>query len=518
MRLLAPTLLTLLLAAGIQSASAADAGRRETGLGPVQGQTRPDGVEAYLGLPYALPPVGSRRWRPPEPPAPWTAVRDARAASPQCVQPPYPAQSVFARLDRPQSEDCLYLNVWTTQPADAKAPVMVWIHGGGLTRGTGATASYDGGSLARKGVVLVTINYRLGAFGYFAHPELSAESPARSSGNQGYLDQIAALRWVRKHIAAFGGDPERVTIFGESAGSRSVNALMATPASAGLFHGAIGQSGAGFAPTYALDEQVHGLRSAHDWGVALQDALGVDSLAAMRALPAHEILAAAEAIELRTTTVVDGHVMPAQPAELFATGRQHAVPVIAGFNADEGTSLTAPSARPQEPAAFEAGVRRRFDGDADTFLELYPAETPEASWLSAFRDQRFGWETVKWADAMANVERPAWVYFFTHHPRGPYQQALRAYHAGEIRYVFDNLHLSPDADDLAKALADTMSDYWVSFAADGDPNGEGLPEWEAWDPAAKNYLEFGDEVTPGEGLIAAPVEFYDNLDRALLAR
>jgi para-nitrobenzyl esterase len=498
-------------------AGAAEPPRLDTPQGPVQG-IRKDDVRVFMSLPYALPPVGDRRWRPPQPAPAWSAVRDASAPSPQCVQPPYPAASVFARADRPQSEDCLYLNVWTRSEAGENAPVMVWIHGGGLTRGTGATASYDGAALARKGVVLVTINYRLGAFGYFSHPALSAESPHGASGNQGFQDQIAALRWVRDNIAAYGGDPDRVTIFGESAGSRSVNALTITPPSAGLFHGVIGQSGAGFSPTYALDEAVHGSPSAHDWGLRLQEALGAESLAALRAVPAHEVLAAAEAIDMVTTTVVDGHLVPAQPAELFAAGRQHPVPVITGFNADEGTSLSAPSMRPQESAPFEATVRRRYGDAADRMLALYPAATPERSWLEAFRDQRFGWETVSWANATTAAGGRAWGYYFTHHPRGPYQAALRAYHAGEIRYVFDNLHLSPDADDTAIALADLMSDYWVSFAEDGDPNGDGLPEWEAWSPAAMNYMEFGDAPAPGEGLIRDAAAFFDSLPPALMAR
>ena len=491
--------------------------RLDTPQGPVQGIWKGD-VRAFLGLPYALPPVGDRRWRPPEPAPGWTAVRDASAFSPQCVQAPYPAASVFARVDRPQSEDCLYLNVWTRSAPGDDAPVMVWIHGGGLTRGTGATASYDGAALARKGVVLVTINYRLGAFGYLSHPALSAESPHGASGNQGYLDQIAALRWVRENIEAYGGDPDRVTIFGESAGSRSVNALMVTPQSAGLFHGAIGQSGAGFAHTYALDSEVHGRPSAHTWGRRLQEALGAESLAAMRAAPAHAVLAAASELGMVTTTVVDGHVIPAQPAELFASHRQHSVPVVTGFNADEGTSLSAPSMRPQEPARFEAQVRARFGDAADRMLALYPPQTPERSWLAAFRDQRFGWETVSWANATTAAGNPAWSYYFTHEPRGPYREALRAYHAGEIRYVFDNLHLSPDADDTARALADLMSDYWVSFAEDGDPNRADLPEWEAWSPAAMNYMEFGDAPAPGEGLIRDAASFFDGLPPALMAR
>ena len=496
---------------------AADA-RLDTPQGPLLGEAREDGVRVFKAIPYALPPVGVRRWQPPEPAPAWTALRDARAFAPQCVQPAYPEQSVFARPDRPQSEDCLYLNVWTTAEAGDDAPVLFWVHGGGLTRGTGATDAYDGGALARRGTVVVTINYRLGPFGYLSHPALSEENADGVSGNQGFLDQAEALRWVQANIEAFGGDPDRVTVFGESAGSRSVNALTVMPQTRGLLHGAIGQSGGGFAPTQALRETVHGIRPAEAWGEDLAAAVGAKDLAAFRAVPAHEILAAALELDMPMTTVVDGVVIPDQPAALFASGRQHDVPVIVGFNKDEGTSLSAPSMRPKDPARFAAQVRARFGDAAPDFLALYPAATPEASWLDAFRDQRFGWEMVEWADAMANVDAEAWMYYFTFHPSGPYADALRAYHAGEIRYVFDNIDLNPAATDADRAVADLMSGYWASFAADGDPNGPGLPSWEAWDADAMNYLEFGNEVAPGEGLLREAEAFYDALPRALMAR
>jgi para-nitrobenzyl esterase len=508
----------LILGLALAAPALADDVRLDTDQGPLLGIERDDGVRVFRAIPYALPPTGVRRWRPPAPPASWSAVRDARAFSPQCLQPPYPEQSVFARPDRPQSEDCLYLNVWTPAEAGDDAPVMVWIHGGGLTRGTGATDAYDGGALARKGAVVVTINYRLGPFGFLSHPGLSAESPDGVSGNQGFLDQAAALRWVQRHIAAFGGDPDRVTIFGESAGSRSVNALMVMPATEGLFHGAIGQSGGGFAPTQAIREPVHGLKPAEQWGVELGERLDAPTLADLRAVPAHEVLAAALGSGMPLTTVVDGHTVPDQPGALFAAGRQHDVPVILGFNKDEGTSLTAPSVRPQDPAAFEASVRERFGDLADRFLDLYPTETPERSWLAAFRDQRFGWEMVQWADAMETVDADAWMYYFTFHPSGPWSDALRAYHAGEIRYVFDNVHQSPDATEADRAVAALMSGYWTSFAADGDPNGPGLPEWEAWDPAAMNHLRFDADPVPGEGLIREAAAFWDSLPPAAMVR
>jgi para-nitrobenzyl esterase len=459
--------------------------------------------------------VGVRRWQPPRPAPDWTTVRDARHFSPQCVQQPYPEQSLFARPDRPQSEDCLYLNVWTRQAPGADAPVMVWIHGGGLTRGTGATPSYDGGELAKKGAVVVTLNYRLGPFGFLSHPALSAESAEGVSGNQGYLDQIAALEWVRAHIEAFGGDPERVTIFGESAGSRSVHALMVTPASKGLFHRAIGQSGAGFSPSPRLKQPVHSLPPAEESGTKLEAELGVDDLEGLRAAPAHAVLAAAAELDLRSTTVVDGRVIPDQPATLFAAGRQHPVPVIVGFNKDEGTSLTAPAARAREPEAWVRDVRAEYGDRAPDVLGVYPSDTPEQSWLRVFRDRYFGREMVRWADGMASVDRPAWMYFFSFHPS---VDALGAYHAGEIRYVFGNDQLIPDADAADRRLADLMSSFWVRFAATGDPNATGLPDWQRWDPERMNYLEFGNEPRAGEDLIREADALFDSMDPAMLVR
>ncbi|HEU4388948.1 MAG TPA: carboxylesterase family protein, partial [Blastocatellia bacterium] len=272
--------------------------------------TASDGVRSYKGIPFAAPPVGDLRWKPPQPVVGWEGVRECTVFGPECPQAPYPAGSMYYTPPQKQSEDCLYLNVWTAANAGEKRPVMVWIHGGALTRGSGAHRTYDGTSFAKKGVVLVTVNYRLGPLGYLAHPDLSAESPNHSSGNYGVLDQIAALKWVKKNIAAFGGDPNRVTIFGESAGSWSVNVLVATPLSKGLFHRAIGESGGQFGPGMRLKEDRNNLPSAEKVGTAFAKAAGADSIKALRALPADKIVDVfnndTEGKKFRTQPNVDG--------------------------------------------------------------------------------------------------------------------------------------------------------------------------------------------------------------------
>ncbi|HEU0186025.1 MAG TPA: carboxylesterase family protein, partial [Blastocatellia bacterium] len=273
-----------------------------------------DGVRSYKGIPFAAPPVGELRWKAPQPPAAWEGVREGADFGPDCPQPPYPQSSIYYSEPREQSEDCLCLNVWTAARPGEKRPVMVWIHGGALTRGSGATRAYDGTALAKKGVVLVTINYRLGPLGYLAHPELTAESPDHSSGNYGALDQIAALKWVQKNIAAFGGDPDRVTIFGESAGSWSVNLLVASPLARGLFHRAIGQSGGSFGPMAYLKDERNGRAPAEKIGEAFAKAAGADPIGALRALPAEKIVEVfnndPEGKKFRTQPNVDGWALP----------------------------------------------------------------------------------------------------------------------------------------------------------------------------------------------------------------
>jgi para-nitrobenzyl esterase len=355
------------------------------------------GVIAYKGIPYAAPPVGKLRWQPPADVIPWTGTRDATNFGADCPQAGYAKDSLFYREPMPQSEDCLFLNVWTAAKPAEKRPVMVWIHGGAFTRGSGATPTYDGANFARKGVVLVTINYRLGAFGFLAHPELSAESPHHASGNYGVLDQIAALQWVKNNIAAFGGDPKNVTIFGESAGSWSVCSLMATPLSKGLFHRAIGESGGVFGPMAYLKDTKYGQEPGESTGKRFAAALGASDLAAMRTVPAEKIVEAffgapAGPQGFASRGIVDGWVFPKEARLIFAAGEQAHVPVIVGSNANEMTSLTPRGIVPTTLDALTGYVGREYKGLEAEFAQVYPAAADTdagEAFLASTRDRSF---------------------------------------------------------------------------------------------------------------------------------
>jgi len=486
--------------------------------GKISGARDADGgVRIYKGIPYAAPPVGKLRWQPPQRPASWEGVRACTQFSPVCPQQPYPASSVYAQPPQPQSEDCLYLNVWTSaEKPDARLPVMVWIHGGALTRGSGSLGVYDGTALARRGVVLVTINYRLGPFGYLAHPALSKESPRRSSGNYGVLDQVAALEWVQRNIGAFGGDQSRVTIFGESAGSWSVCALVATPLAKGLFRGAIGQSGGCFEPMQFLSQERNGQAAAEKGGESLARALGVDAaddvLASMRAKSAEEVLAAASKNPGRTRANVDGWVFPEEIVNIYSAGKQNPAIVMVGSNADEGTSL-AGAGVPASRDALLAAAKRKYGELMEDFLKVYPVESEadvRSAFLQSFRDEVFTWEMRTWARLTGEHGGKAYQYFFSRVPPRPDANIYGAYHAAEIPYVFDNLSKLPWKTEAADAaLADAMAGAWTQFAKTGDPNGGKLPTWTTYDVQSKPYLEFGDSVRAGHNLLDAQCDFYD---------
>lgn len=485
--------------------------------GKLLGRLR-DEIQSYKAIPYARPPVGARRWLPPQPAAGWQGLRDATNFSPSCEQPPYPENSFYSRASLPASEDCLYLNVWTPS-TQGKAPVMVWIHGGGLTRGSGANAIYDGTNLARKGVVLVTINYRLGVFGYLAHPQLRKESPENSAGNYGTLDQIAALQWVQDNIASFGGDANNVTIFGESAGSWSVNHMMASPLAKGLFHKAIGQSGGKFDPMPQLAKAGYGMPSAQRRGREFAKAAGAKNIEQLRALPASKLIATFAAGDYSgfSQPNVDGWVFPDHIGKLFAEGKYNRAALILGSNADEGTSLVGGVA-PQRAADLQAMVKQQYGALASQYDRIYQPQNGVAdAFMASFRDEVFTWPMRQWARAVSSRGEPVWLYYFDYAPPGPMQEQYGAYHAAEIRYVFDNAQVTlglTRAKRQDRALADVLSDYWVSFAKTGKPSAPKGPQWPVYQAASGEYLHIKTKPELGSRLLKEEVEFFDQVNAA----
>ena len=477
-----------------------------------------DEVTVYRGVPFAAPPVGDLRWRPPQPAATWEGVRNATEAAPACIQSPIPAevQTFYnAGVDR-MEEDCLYLNVWTAAGPDDSAPVLVWIHGGGLAIGNSADITYDGTRLAQRGVVLVTINYRLAALGYLAHPLLSEESEHGASGNYGTLDQVAALGWIQRNIAAFGGDPSRVTIFGESAGSWSVNQMMATPLASGLFHAAIGESGGSFGSMGRAQPQAEIEAAGERFVEALLGDGMTQSLETMRAKSADEILAVAPELVVSAATV-DGWVFPDTVYNIFAAGEQHDVPVIVGSNADE-MSILGGAAGAGTLAEYRESIRSEYGEHADAFFETFPAETDEEAQqarVASGTDATFGWEMRTWARMMETVSSPAYLYFFSRIPPAPDADLYGAYHTAEIPYVFDNFGVSPHPyanrsyTDTDRRLSDILASYWVNMAATGNPNSEGLPEWPAYDPEADAALHISDTIDVEQGIRKDRLDFFD---------
>jgi len=516
--------------------SATDPVRVEQGLlAGTSGKT--PSIRVYRGIPYAAPPVGDLRWRAPQPPAAWQGVRDATKFGPTCWQTPYPpAAAIFQNEISSLSEDCLHLNVWTpAKAATDRLPVMVWIHGGAWSRGASTTPSYDGENFAKKGVVLVSINYRLGVLGFLAHPELSAESEHHSSGNYGLLDAVAALRWVKKNIAAFGGDPNRVTIFGESAGSWSVSGLMASPLAKGLFDRAIGESGGLFGLLQTKEkaekegERIAALlaqtaggtipalgpqtspasgSAASSSAVPVQPT-GKDLIKALRAKSAEELIKG-NPENIRANA--DGWFLPQDIFTTYSQGKQNDVPLLVGSNADEGSIFTPPPGT-LTTELFVGGVRQRFGAMADQFLKIYPAGSDDeirASFAASLRDQTFGWEMRTWARMQLKTGHHAvYRYYFSRRPPGRQSARLRAFHAAEIPYVFGNFEWPFPWEDADHKLSETMSSYWVNFAATGNPNGKGLPEWPAFDPGKDNSFELGDKIAVREQINKAGLDFYD---------
>ena len=467
-----------------------------TQAGLVQG-TVENGITVYRGIPFGAPPVGDLRWQAPQPPAPWKGVKDTDKFAPACMQIPIvmPALGIESV---PVSEDCLYLNVWTPakSPKD-KLAVMVWIYGGGFSGGGTSLSQYGGMNLAKKGVVFVSIAYRVSVFGFLAHPELSAEQHGHS-GNYGLLDQIAGLKWVERNIARFGGDPHRVTIFGESAGGISVSMLAASPLARGLFSGAISESGGNFAPARRDGEggeNMVSLATAEHSGAALLAKLDVKSIADARKLPAEVLLKAGGPGPGGTWPNFDGYVLPGDQYDLYKAGRLNDTPVLIGWNADEG-ALFVPTAAQN---SYLASIHSGYGDYADKILSVYPADSDAAALRSArdiARDTLFGWNTWSWARLQSQAGKgKVFVYYFSHRPPYPDTPQFKdwgASHGSELSYVFGNFSstMSPTAAD--KAMAEQVSSYWVNFAKTGDPNGSGLPAWPAFTDADQQVMNLND--------------------------
>jgi para-nitrobenzyl esterase len=482
------------------SIAAAEAVKTETG--GLEG-VRSGQLVVYKGVPYAKPPIGSLRWREPQPASSWKGVRKADAFAPICMQTGEPLPG--APPER-VSEDCLYLNIWAPARSRARGnkplPVMVWIYGGGWTNGSSSTPLTWGDRLAAKDVVVVSLNYRGGAFGFLAHPELSRESGRGASGNYGLMDQIAALQWIQRNIASFGGDPKRVTLFGQSAGSMSASLLMTSPLAKGLFHQVIGQSGGVFIPPEASPRGASFLlKGAEQAGVKLAAALGAPNLAAMRALPPSSILAQQK--RGSNHFILDGYVLRREPYEVFAAAQQQQMPVLLGWNADEGSYFL--QGQKVRAASFAADLQRDFGPLPPQLLAAYPATSDEEARTSRAaleRDLRFGYDMWTWARLQAKSgQSRVFAYHFAQVP--PYPQGSRfaswgAAHGAELRYVFGHLDQEPWSwTSFDRKLAETMAAYWTNFAKRGDPNGAGLPPWPSFNTREERVLHLRDPIAVG---------------------
>lgn len=463
----------------IQSNAQLDVVKTMNGLVSGTNNTTGD-IKIFRGIPFAAPPVGDLRWKAPQPLTPWQGVKncDAFSASPMQNKPlpfmMYTAEYLIP--EKPISEDCLYLNVWTAaKSSKEKRPVIVWIYGGGFVSGGSACAIYDGEELAKKGVVFVSINYRVGVFGFLAHPDLTKTSGGKSSGNFALLDQVAALQWVKENIASFGGDPNRVTIAGQSAGAFSVNALMASPLTKGLFQRAIAESGGMF----SADGRAINLKTAEENGVKFMQSVHANSIEEMRKMNADDLQKAASSFS--ASPVIDGYVLPTDVYEIFNTAKQNDVPLLTGWNGDEGfPPQTSPA-----PEVYRADAEKKYGLLAGEFLKTFPGTNADEIKKSQFalnRDNVFAWQNYTWAKMQTmHGKNRVFLYQFNH--VSPTQEKWGAFHSSEICYALHTLHTwqLPFSDE-DQVLEEVMSSYWANFAASGNPNGAGLSNWDTFDP------------------------------------
>lgn len=461
--------------------------------GEISGTTSADGaINIYKGIPYAAPPVGDLRWKAPQPAQPWEGVLECTAfgASPMQGDPvPFSMWSKeYLIEDEPISEDALTLNVWTgAKSAEDKLPVVVWIYGGGFSSGGTNVPIYNGESFAREGVVFVSLNYRVGVFGFFAHPELTAESPNNASGNYGIMDQVAGLEWVKENIAAFGGDPENITIAGQSAGAMSVNTLVASPLTKGLFDRAIPQSGA------MLTGGQMTLAQAEAAGQKAMEQMGATSISALRGLSAEELMK----MQMPRGPYIDGYVLPKQIIDIFEAKEQNKVDLLTGWNEDEGFTL-GPIVGAE---AYQERIKSQYADSAEEYLQYYPGSTDEEAEKSQYeagRDVTFGVQNYKWATMQAEQGGTnVYVYNFTRDVPGEGEYAdYGAFHTGEVPYAYDNLEfVNRPWEETDRQLEKAMSTYWLNFIKMGNPNGADLPTWPKYTTADKQIVFLGDEVT-----------------------
>jgi para-nitrobenzyl esterase len=481
----------------VLSASTALAGPVQVEGGAIVGAAGADGaVTRYLGVPSAAAPIAGLRWRPPQPVAPWQGVLETVHAPPACPQPLPPPGSFYQKefflTSERQSEDCLYLNVWVPPRAsNEKLPVMVWFYGGGFVQGSGSLPSFDGEALARRGVVVVTINYRLGPLGFLALPALDQESPDHVSGNYGLLDMIAALRWVQNNVGGFGGDPDNVTIFGQSAGAFGVNAMMASPLAHGLFRRAIVES----YPMFGISAPTQTLAQAEEGGAKFAGTVGATALSDLRLIPSTDLVRAMDgnAIAFGLRPNVDGHVLPQDLPEMIAAHQANGAALMIGSNYDEGTELL-PTATPEGLAAME---QRRFGAGAGAIAKLYRGVDQESATAAQDRmlsDYVFA-ASAREAQAFVQSDKPAYVYRFTRFAPGSDPIKVGAFHSAELAYVFGTqASIDRPWSDRDRALSDQMEQYWTNFAKTGDPNSAGLPEWPLYGASAEAVMELGDRT------------------------
>jgi para-nitrobenzyl esterase len=455
-----------------------------------------DGLSVYKGVPFAAPPLGRLRWQEPQPVVSWQGLRTADSFAPACMQ-----RDVSMPGETPPavSEDCLYLNIWVPAASRTSLPVLVWIYGGGYNSGSASMPLYWGDKLARKGVIVITIAYRVGVLGFLAHPELTRESPHHSSGNYGLMDQIAALRWIHRNIKAFGGDPNRVTIAGQSAGAMSVSMLMASPRAKGLFRGAIAESGGLFEPTQLAPSYL--LANAERDGEHFVAAIGAESIDALRRLPADKLWGPGAAGIAHP--VLEPYNLPASPYDAYMSRRQNDVPVLIGSNAEEARALVDVSQ--VKASSYDAGIAASFGQLPPPLLAAYAHTTdPEArqARLDFERDLRFGWDMWAWARLQAAVSaNPAYYYYFEQKPPFPADSIYAGWgasHYAELWYVFDHLDQTPWRWTAAdRVLSDAMSTYWVNFVKTGNPNASGLPSWSPFTDGSATVLHLGDPIAAG---------------------